>query len=132
MQDTFAMVKPEAVAAGKVGAILAQIETNGFRIERIQTLTFSREMAERFYEVHKERPFFRDLVRYITSGPVVAVHLRREDAVRRLRELVGATDPAQAACGTVRFLHGSSLQENAIHASDSPENGQRELGIVFG
>lgn len=132
MQDTFAMVKPEAVAAGRVGVILGQIEANGFRIERIQTMTFGRDTAERFYAVHKERPFFADLIQYITSGPVVAVHLRREEAVQRLRELVGATDPAEAACGTIRFLHGTSLQANAIHASDSDENAQRELGIVFG
>jgi nucleoside-diphosphate kinase len=132
MQDTYTMIKPEAVAAGKVGTILGQIEANGFRIERLQTLTMSREMAEKFYDVHKDRPFFGELVQYITSGPVVAIHLRRDDAVKRLRELVGATDPAEAACGTVRFLHGTDLQRNAIHASDSPENGQRELSIVFG
>jgi len=126
------MIKPEAVAAGKVGAILGQVEQNGFRIERLLSFTFEREKAEAFYDVHRERPFFADLVNYMTSGPVVGVHLRRDEAVTRMRELVGATNPAEATCGTIRFLHGTSLQENAVHASDSEENAQRELGIVFG
>jgi len=132
MQDTYMMIKPEAVAAGKIGAILGQIEANGFRIERVKSFSFTREQAEQFYDVHRERPFFGDLVKYMTSGLVVGVHCRREDAVSRMRELVGATDPSKATAGTIRFLHGTSLQENAVHASDSPENAQRELGIVFG
>jgi len=132
MSDTYTMIKPEAVAGGKVGAILGQIEQNGFRIERIKSFSFSREQAELFYDVHKERPFYGDLVEYMMSGPVVGVHLQREDAVSRMRELVGATNPEEATAGTIRFLHGASLSENAIHASDSDENAQRELGIVFG
>lgn len=125
------MIKPEAFAAGKVGAILGQVEANGFRIERVKSFTFSRGQAEQFYAVHRERPFFGDLVRYICGGPVVGVHCRRADAVRRMRELVGATNPAEANCGSIRFLHGSSLQENAVHASDSPENALLELSLVF-
>jgi nucleoside-diphosphate kinase len=132
MQDSYMMIKPEAVAAGKVGAILGQIELNGFRIERIRSFQFTKEQAEGFYDVHRERPFFADLVQYMTSGTVVGAHVRREDAVRRMRELVGATNPAEATCGTIRFLHGTSLQENAVHATDSVENARRELGIVFG
>jgi len=132
MQDTYMMIKPEAVAAGKIGAILGQVETNGFRIERVKSFTMDRSMAETFYDVHKERPFFGALVEYMTSGPVVGVHCRREGAVKRMRELVGATNPEEATAGTIRFLHGSSLQENAVHASDSPENAERELGIIFG
>jgi nucleoside-diphosphate kinase len=131
MQDTYMMIKPEAVAAGKVGAILGQVEANGFRIERIKSFTFSQGQAEEFYAVHRERPFFRDLVHYISGGPVVGVHCRRPEAVRRMRELVGATNPAEAGCGTIRFLYGKSLQENAVHASDSPENALRELSLVF-
>lgn len=126
------MIKPEAVAAGRVGAILGQVESNGFRIERLRSFTFNTAQAEQFYAVHSERPFFRDLVRYITGGPVVGVHCRRADAVKRMRELVGATNPAEASCGTIRFLHGASIQENAVHASDSAENAARELQIAFG
>ncbi len=126
------MIKPEAVAAGQVGRILAMAETNGFTIVELKTLRMDRELAERFYEVHRERPFFADLVRYMTSGPVVGVRVRREDAVRRMRELVGATDPAEAACGTIRFLYGTNLSQNAVHASDSPENALRELDLIFG
>ncbi len=132
MQDTYSMIKPEAVTAGKVGAILGQMETNGFRIEKVRSLTMDRKTAEKFYDVHKERPFFGELVEYMTSGPVVGIHLRRDEAVSRMRELVGATNPAEATCGTIRFLHGTSLQENAVHASDSEANAQRELSIIFG
>ena len=126
------MIKPEAVAAGHVGRILGMVETNGFTIVRLKSLEMDRELAETFYDVHRERPFFGDLVQYITSGAVVGVHLRREDAVKRMRELVGATNPAEATCGTIRFLFGTDLSQNAVHASDSPENAQRELGLVFG
>jgi nucleoside-diphosphate kinase len=107
-------------------------ETNGFTIVAIRSLRMDRDLAETFYDVHRERPFFGELVEYITSGPVVGVHLRREEAVRRMRELVGATNPAEAACGTIRFLFGTNLSQNAVHASDSPENAVRELGLVFG
>lgn len=132
MQDTYMMVKPEAFAAGHLAAILAQVADNGFEIRRIKSFQMDRAMAEEFYDVHRERPFFGDLVKYMTSGPVVGVHCVREDAVQRMRELVGATNPAEATAGTLRFRFGTSLQENAVHASDSPENAQRELGIVFG
>jgi nucleoside-diphosphate kinase len=132
MQDTYLMVKPEAVAAGRTGAILELAERNGFQIVALRSLTLARPQAERFYAVHRERPFFPDLVRYISGGTVVGVHLRRADAVKRLRELVGSTNPSEAACGTIRFLYGTSIQENAVHASDSAENAGRELSIVFG
>lgn len=131
MQDTYMMIKPEAVAAGNVGKILGMVELNGFQIVRIESFQMPHELAETFYDVHKERPFYGDLVAYITSGPVVGVHLRREDAVSRMRELVGATNPAEASCGTIRFLYGTDLSTNAVHASDSLENGVRELGLVF-
>jgi nucleoside-diphosphate kinase len=108
------------------------VESNGFAILEVESFSMPRELAETFYDVHKERPFYGDLVKYITSGPVVGVHLRREDAVSRMRELVGATNPAEASCGTIRFLFGTDLSANAVHASDSPENATRELGLVFG
>ena len=132
MQDTYMMVKPEAFAAGNLAPILAQAVDNGFEIVRIQSFRMDQEMAERFYAVHRERPFFGDLVQYMTSGTVCGVHLRREDAVKRMRELVGATNPEDATAGTIRFRYGKSIQENAVHASDSPENAELELGIIFG
>ncbi len=133
-EQTFLMIKPEIVAAAdqKIGAILELVQRSGFRIVNLRLRAFDRATAEAFYAVHRERPFFRDLVAYITSGPVVAVQLEREEAVARLRELIGATDPAAAATGTLRRLYGSSLQRNAVHGSDSPENARQEIGIVFG
>lgn len=128
------MIKPEVVAAGeqKIGAILELVNRAGFRILDLVMKDLDRATAEKFYDVHRERPFFPDLIEYITSGPVVGIRLERDDAVRKLRELVGATDPAGASAGTIRFLYGTSLQANAVHASDSVENGLREIGIIFG
>jgi nucleoside-diphosphate kinase len=134
LEQTFLMIKPEIVAerGQKIGAILELVQRSGFRILDLGLRAFDRATAEEFYAMHRERPFFPDLVAYITSGPVVVVRLEREEAVRRLRELIGATDPAAAAAGTLRALYGSSLQRNAVHGSDSPENARREIGIVFG
>jgi nucleoside-diphosphate kinase len=134
LEQTYSMIKPEIVAADdqKIGEILAIIQKAGFRINNLVMKTLDRETVELFYDVHKDRPFFNDLVTYICSGPVVALHLERDDAIVKLRELVGATNPADAACGTIRDLFGTSLSENSIHASDSIENGLREIGIIFG
>ena len=134
LEQTYSMIKPEIVAADdqKIGEMLAIIQRAGFRIRNLQMKQLDRETVETFYDVHKERPFFGELVEYISSGPVVAMHLEREDAIVKLRELLGATNPADAACGTLRDLFGTSLTQNAIHASDSPENGLREIGIIFG
>jgi len=132
VQDTYMMIKPEAVQAGQVGRILAMAETNGFKLLKIKSFTMERALAEKFYAVHRERPFFADLVQYICSGPVVGVHCQREEAVSRMRELVGATNPEEAACGTIRFLFGTDLSHNAVHASDSPLNAKLELGLIFG
>jgi nucleoside-diphosphate kinase len=132
MQDTYMMIKPEAFAAGNLSEILSMVADNGFEIVRIKSFDMSRDMAETFYDVHKERPFFADLVEYMTSGTVVGVHCRREEAVTRMRELVGATNPEESTAGTIRFRFGTNIGKNAVHASDSPENAERELGIVFG
>jgi nucleoside-diphosphate kinase len=128
------MIKPEIVAASdqKIGEILAIVQRAGFRIRDLQLKQLDRTTVETFYDVHKDRPFYPELVAYISSGPVVALHLEREQAVVKLRELVGATNPADAACGTIRALFGASLSTNAVHASDSVENGQREIGLIFG
>ena len=128
------MIKPEIVAADeqKIGAILDMVQKAGFRIRNLALKQLDRETVETFYDVHKERPFFGELVEYILSGPVVAVHLEREQAVVKLREIIGATNPEDAACGTIRDLYGASLSTNAVHGSDSVENGLREIGIIFG
>ncbi len=125
------MIKPDAVADGHVGEILSLVEKNRFAIRRMAKTQFSRESAERFYAVHRERPFFDDLVAYITSGPVVAIEIEADLAVTRIREFIGATNPADARPGTVRYMFGKSLQNNAVHGSDGPENAQKELEIVF-
>jgi nucleoside-diphosphate kinase len=134
MEQTYCMIKPEIVAAERqrIGEILAQFNASGFRIVDMALRRLDRATAEEFYAEHRERDFFADLVAYITSGPVVALRLEREDAVRRLRELIGATDPAEAATGTVRFVYGTSLQTNAVHGSATPADAERELGIIFG
>ena len=129
---TLLMIKPDTVAQGRVGEIIAAVEKNHFRINRLTMTRFSRERAERFYEMHRARPFFGELVGYITSGPVVAIEVEAEDAVGRMRELIGATNPADARPGTLRAMYGKSLQNNAVHGSDSPESAQKELEIAFG
>jgi nucleoside-diphosphate kinase len=129
---TLLMIKPDAVAEGRAGEILALVEKNRFAIRRLAKTQFSRERAELFYAVHKERPFYKDLVSYITSGPVVAIEIEADDAVRSIREFIGATNPADARPGTVRYMFGKSLQNNAVHASDAPESAQKELEIAFG
>lgn len=129
---TLLMIKPDTVAEGRVGEIIAIVERNRFRIDRLAKTRFSKERAERFYAVHRERPFFRDLVAYITSGPVVAIEVEGEEAVGRVRELIGATNPADARPGTIRYVYGKSLQNNAVHASDSPATAEKELEIAFG
>jgi len=128
---TLLMVKPDTVAAGNVGEILALVERNRFQIRRLTLTRFSKERAERFYEMHRSRPFFGELVAYITSGPVVAVEVEGDQAVTRIRELIGATNPAEARPGTVRAMYGKSLQNNAVHGSDSPESAEKELEIAF-
>jgi len=128
---TFAVIKPDAVAAGNAGAIIKMIEDNGFEILRMHKGVITRELAERFYEVHKERPFFGELVEFISSGPSVVMVLRREDAIKTWRDLMGATDPAQAAEGTVRKLYGANIGNNATHGSDAPETAAYELGLFF-
>jgi nucleoside-diphosphate kinase len=134
LQQTYFMIKPEIVAADqqKVGAILATVNASGFRIRDMALRQLDRPLVEDFYGEHREKPFFGDLVDYITSGPVVCVCLERDDAVARLRELIGATNPAEAATGTIRFLYGASLSTNAVHASANPDDAARELALIFG
>ncbi len=134
MQQTYFMIKPEIVAAGdqKVGEILAMVNRAGFRITALEMRQLDRATVENFYGEHQGKGFFGDLCDYIAGGPVVAVRLERHDAVAKLRELIGATNPEQAAIGTIRDLFGASLQNNAVHASANPQDAARELGIIFG
>lgn len=131
MQVTFAMIKPDAVEAHNSGKIIDLIEKNGFEILRMEKIMFSKELAEEFYAVHKERPFFGELVEFITSGPVIVMALEKENAVQAWRDLMGATNPANAAEGTVRKLYAQSIGKNAAHGSDSPENANIELELIF-
>ncbi len=131
MEETLTIIKPDAVRAGNTGRIIAHLEEAGFTIQAIRRLRLSRAQAEAFYAVHRERPFFADLVAFMTSGPAVAMALARENAVTHLRDTMGATDSTQAAPGTIRNLYGSNIQNNAIHGSDSPENAGLERAFFF-
>ncbi len=129
---TLAIIKPDAFGSGKAGNILAALEDAGFRIRGARVLRLSVAGAEAFYAVHRERPFYRSLVEFMTSGPCMPLALAHERAVPQLREVIGATDPAEADPGTIRALFAESKERNAIHASDSPENARVELGFFFG
>jgi nucleoside-diphosphate kinase len=131
MEQTLTMIKPDSMEAHNAGNILAHLEKEGFQIQALKRLRLSEAQAQSFYAVHRERPFYDSLVAYMTSGPIVAVALTRENAVPHLRQVMGATDPANADEGTIRALYGSSIERNAIHGSDSPENAQKELCFFF-
>ena len=131
MTRTYFMIKPEVVRKGQFADILRQVVANRFTVERLEMRQLTPDVAKRFYAEHDGKGFFGELVSYMTSGPVVCVQLAGEDAQKRLRDLVGATTPANAAVGTLRYMFGQSLQENAVHASDSPASAEREIGIMF-
>lgn len=128
---TLTILKPDAVGCGQSGEILQLIEANGFRIIALKMLQFTPVDAGRFYSVHKDRPFFKNLNLYITSGPVIVAILEKENAVETFRALIGNTDPSKAAPSTIRHLFGKSKTRNAIHASDSEENAQKEMAFFF-
>ena len=128
---TLAIIKPDAIASGKTGAILAHLQQAGFVPRAARLVRLTRPQAGAFYEVHRGRPFYADLVEFMTSGPCLPIALERDDAVSQLRTVIGATDPAEAAPGTIRKLFAESKGKNAIHASDSPENAAREVGFFF-
>jgi nucleoside-diphosphate kinase len=128
---TLAILKPDAIAGGKSGKILAHLEQAGFTLRAARLVRLTRPQAAAFYEVHKGRPFYAGLVEFMTSGPCLPMVLERADAVAHLRTVIGATDPAEAAPGTIRKLYAESKGKNAIHASDSDENAAREVGFFF-
>ncbi len=131
LERTYAMIKPDAVAAGNSGKIIDLIENHGFRIVAMKKLRITKEQGEAFYAVHKERPFFNSLVTFMTEGPIVALVMEREDAVKQWRDLMGATNPANAAEGTVRKLYATSIERNAAHGSDAPETAADETRFFF-
>ena len=128
---TFSIIKPDAVRTGKTGPILAMINEGGFEIAAMRMIKMTLTQAESFYSVHKGKPFFEGLVEFMTSGPVVVMILRHENAVDEFRKLIGATDPAKAEPGTIRKTFAVSVQMNAVHGSDSDENASREASFFF-
>ena len=128
---TLTIIKPDAFTGGKAGKIIAHLEQQGFKVRAARVLHLSDAQAKSFYEVHKERPFYGSLCSFMTSGPCMPMVLEKADAVAELRKAIGATDPAEAAAGTVRKLYAESKERNAIHASDSDENAQRESRFFF-
>jgi nucleoside-diphosphate kinase len=131
MERTLTIIKPDAVAAGTAGKILAHLENEGFRVLGLRRMHLTAAQAGAFYEVHKERPFYNDLVAFMTSGPCIPISLEREDAVSYLRQVMGATNPAEADEGTVRKLYATNVERNAIHGSDSQENAAIETSFFF-
>ena len=131
MPRTFAMIKPDAVQAGNVGNIVAHIQTAGFRIVGMKLVQISLQQAQRFYEVHAERPFYGELVEFMSSGPSVVLALDAENAVQKWRDTIGATDPAEAADGTIRKLYAESKGRNAVHGSDADDTAATEIAFFF-
>jgi nucleoside-diphosphate kinase len=131
IERTFSIVKPDGVEKNLIGEVYRRFEAAGLRIVAAKMLQLSRAQAEKFYEVHKERPFYADLVRYMTSGPVVVQVLEGEDAINKNRELMGATDPKKAAAGTIRADFATSIEENVVHGSDAPATAAQEIAFFF-
>ncbi len=131
MERTLILVKPDGVQRCLAGEILARLERRGLKIAGLKLLQMDRALAERHYAVHKEKPFFNDLVKFITSGPIIAAVLEGEKAIESTRQTMGATDPKKAAPGTIRADLGINMEHNLIHGSDSPENAEKEIGIFF-
>lgn len=132
MEKTLSIIKPDSVAANNVGNILSLYEKAGLRVVAAKMLHLSQQQAEEFYDIHKERPFFGQLVSFMISGPVLVSVLEGPEAVLKHREVMGATNPAQADAGTVRALYGTSIDENSVHGSDSLENAEKEITFFFG
>ncbi|MBZ5725252.1 MAG: nucleoside-diphosphate kinase [Acidobacteriia bacterium] len=131
VERTLSIIKPDAVAAGQAGEILAMIEKAGFKILALRMTRLSEAQAQGFYAVHREKPFFMGLVKFMTEGPIIVMALEREDAIRGLREVMGATNPANAAEGTVRKRFAANIERNCIHGSDAPETAEAELRFFF-
>lgn len=131
VETTFSIIKPNAVKKNAIGSIIGKFEENGLQVSAAKLVRLTSAQCEEFYAEHKERPFFGELVEFMTSGPVLLMGLTGENAVAKNREIMGATNPAEAADGTIRKLYGDSVGENAVHGSDSPTSAERELGLFF-
>jgi len=132
IERTFSIIKPDAVARNVIGEIVSRFEKNGLRIVASKMVHLTKDQAGGFYAVHKERPFYNDLVEYMTSGPVIVQVLEGEEAIMKNREIMGATNPAEAAAGTIRADFATSIEENAVHGSDAPETAAQEIAFFFG
>lgn len=130
-EKTFGIIKPDAVSKGYTGKIIDKIEASGFKIIGMRKIHMSKQTAEKFYEVHKERPFYGDLTSFMSSGACVVMALEKDNAIKAWRELMGATNPAEAAEGTLRKLYGASIDHNAVHGSDAPETAKEEVAFFF-
>ena len=131
MERTLTILKPDTVQAGNAGAVLTMLEREGFRIRASKMVRLSQEEAQGFYDVHRERPFFQSLVTFMTEGPVIVITLEADNAIERLRKVMGATDPAKADEGTIRKRFGANIERNAIHGSDAPETAAFEISYFF-
>jgi len=131
VERTFSIIKPDAMAAGQAGEILSMIEKAGFKILALRMTRLTEAQAQAFYAVHRERPFYAGLVKFMTEGPVIVMALERDDAVKKLRDVMGATNPANAAEGTIRKRFASNIERNCIHGSDAPETAETELRFFF-
>ena len=131
VERTFSMIKPDAVAAGQAGEILAMIQQAGFKVLALRMTRLTEAQAQGFYAVHRERPFFPGLVKFMTEGPLIVLALEREDAIAKWRETMGATNPANAAEGTIRKRFATSIERNCVHGSDAPETAETELRFFF-
>lgn len=131
IQKTLAIIKPDSIEKNVIGEIIKKIEEEGFKILAMKLTRMSLKQAQAFYAIHKNKPFFNDLLKYITSGPIIPIALEKENGVDDFRKLIGSTDPTKAEDGTIRKLYGTNIERNAIHGSDSPENGIREIAFFF-
>ena len=131
VERTFSIIKPDAMAAGQAGEILALIQRAGFQVLALRMTRLTAEQARGFYAVHREKPFFAGLVKFMTEGPILVMALEREDAIKKLREVMGATNPANAAEGTIRKRFGTNIERNCVHGSDAPETAETELRFFF-
>jgi nucleoside-diphosphate kinase len=131
IEQTLAIIKPDAVSRGLIGKILARVEEQGFRVRALRMVQLSKQTAQTFYQVHAERPFYESLTTYMSSGPVVPMLLERENAIQSLRDLMGATNPQQAAPGTIRRDYGENIERNAIHGSDAAATASVEIAFFF-
>lgn len=132
MEQTLILVKPDGVKRKLVGEVIGRIERKNFEVREMKLMTVSRDLAEQHYGEHKDKPFFGDLVEFITSGPLVAMRVEGDGVIKVMRNIMGATNPAEAAPGTIRGDLALSIDENVVHGSDSPESAERELGLFFG